>query len=161
MSIVSNIKNYLNDSLTFSKETHEKIQASIKKIEGFVNENKSLIFFGLTVCFSFYMAPVSALEYFSYFDISLKEMFIEGIILGAWVLILKNLFASSLTTPQDDKINYLAGIANIGETYLSPTFGLAVSVTTCGFIALKTLSRYIFPQDRDIYFMVEKNDQKV
>ncbi len=162
MSIVQNIKNFVSTSLTFSAETHEKIRGTIRKTIEFIIENKSLIFFGLTVLFSFYAAPASAFEYLSYFDICLKDVFIEGALFGSTLLILKNLFAAKSTKTQDDKINYLAGLANIGQTYLSPTHGLVGSVAIAGFITLKSTFQYLFPSDdREIYFLVDNGAKKV
>lgn len=158
MPIVDTIKTFVNNSITVSEKNKELIKDTAKKIIEFVKEHKSLVFFGLTILFSFYMAPVSALEGLDYFGFSIVESFIEGALIGSSLLLLKNLFSSnSITKNQDDKINYLAGISNIGQTYLCPTYGLVNAVSTSGFIALKSIFNYIFPsEDRKIYFLMEK-----
>ena len=166
---LQNIKSFYNIHLVISQETKDKISNAAKntaeiakktanKIVEFVKENKSLIIFGLSVLFAYYMAPASAFEYMSYWGYSLKEAFVEGAILGSSVLILKNLFTSrSFTKNQDDQINYLSTIANICETYLCPTCGLVNAFATAGFITVKTAFNKIFASDdKDIYFMVEK-----
>jgi len=159
MSAVQNVGSYLKSHLTLSEETKEQIQQTVIKIKDFIVEHKSLIFFGLSVIFSYYMAPASAFEYLSYMGYSLKEVLVEGILWGTTILMLKNLFgAKPLTKAHDDKINYLAAIANIGQTYLCPTSGLFSSVASAGFIGIKTAFHHIFASDeRRIYFMMDND----
>lgn len=158
MDIVQNVKNFINTHLTLSDQTKESIKKTVEKIVEFIKDNKSLVFFALTVLFTYYMTPVSAFEYFYKFN-TLREIFVEGALFGAAVLVAKNIFSMRpLTKTQDDKINYLAGLANVGELCLNPAQGFISAAATCGFVAIKCLFERLFAGDeREIHFLIPEN----
>jgi len=158
VGIVKEAKSFIDKNFTFTEETHDKIRETLKKII----EYMPLIFFGLTVLFSYFVAPASAFEYLNHLGYSLKSVFVEGAVFGTTVLILKNLFITKpLTKTQDDKINCLAGLANIGQTFLSPTYGLVNSIALAGFISIKTIFNHLFTKkDQKIYVLIQNDDLK-
>lgn len=150
--------NTINDQSLLSKEIKTNDEGTVQKVINFINDNKSLIFFGATLLFSYFMTPLYAFEYFNFFD-----TFVGGVIFGTTALIIKNLVTSlPMTKDQDDKINYLAGIANLGEIYLCPACALVTSISTAGFIAIKTIFNNLFAaedqkllhKDKAISFLV-------
>lgn len=163
-STVGKTKNYVVQSLTISEKNKEKISNGARKIAQFILKNKSLIFFGLTVGLSYYMAPVAAFEYLAKFGLSLTSTFVSGMLIGASSLAIKNIFVSyparkPLETngkmTQDDKINYLLGISNLCLNYLYPTTAFMYSIASSGFMLIKSGYRFLTPPDE-----VEK-DHKV
>jgi len=144
------------------REIADKIKETTKKVQDFIVNNKSLVFFALSVLFSYYMAPASAFAYLSSFESSiLKEAIIEGVLFGTTILTLKNILGvKSFTNIQDDQINYLATISNIAQTYLCPTAGLTNAIKNVGFIGIKTAFHRIFASDeREVYFLMDNNQK--
>ncbi|NGX34903.1 MAG: hypothetical protein K1060chlam1_01263 [Candidatus Anoxychlamydiales bacterium] len=165
------LKNYVVSSLTISEKNREKIKKLAKKIIDFINENKSLVFFGVSVLFSYYMAPASSFEYLAKTGFSLSKTFVSGVLLGAGLLALKNILfnypvknaeeESKGKITKDDKINYLLGISNLCQIYLNPVLALTTSIGTLGFMTIKTAYRFLFPPDEikkdpNIAFLVPK-----
>ncbi|NGX28057.1 MAG: hypothetical protein K940chlam1_00230 [Candidatus Anoxychlamydiales bacterium] len=154
-TFAANAKKSVLNNLTISDEKIAKFQKMARKVRDFIIENKSLVFFALSVAFSYYTAPAASFEYLHSLGYSLKEIFIQGALIGTAALSLKNLFFSkSLSKVQDDKIHYLSGVANIGQTYLSPTVGLVFAVATSGFMLIKTAVKNIFPADETRVYML-------
>ncbi|NGX41110.1 MAG: hypothetical protein KR126chlam4_00946 [Candidatus Anoxychlamydiales bacterium] len=163
LSSVSRAKSYVVTSLTISeknkakiKNIPRKIMDFIKKIMNFIKENNSLIFFGLTVLFSYHMASVSAFEYLAKAGLSLTSTFVSGMTLGTGLLALKNILFSyprrntkenKDKTTQDDKINYLLGIANLCQIYINPAQSLATAIGVAGLVAVKTAYKCFLPAD--------------
>lgn len=164
-------KNYIVSSLTISEKNRERISNSAKKIVDFIKENKSLIFFGVSVLFSYYMAPVSAFEYLAKTGFSLSKTFVSGVLIGTGLLALKNILIPDPVKnskeenkgkiTKDDKINYLLGISNLCQIYLNPVLALTTSIGTLGFMTVKTAYRFLLPpdeikKDSKISFLVPK-----
>lgn len=145
----------LNDVI--SDNTKQKIVDTVKKIMNFIWENKSYIFFGLTIAFAYYMAPTSAFEYMNYWGASLTEAVFKGVVYGAGILTLRNIFSpKQISKNQDDKINYLLGIINVAETLLSPTYGVITAFTTGGGVAIKMVTNLLTkPDDPTVIIAVE------
>jgi hypothetical protein len=96
------------------------------------------------------MTPFSAFAYLGYWR-NLSHTFIEGAIIGAVVLGLRNIISSdSFSKNQNKIIDYLAGLINIGKSYLNPTSGFAFSIATSGIVCVKTIfsskifKKYVF-----------------
>ncbi len=163
LNSVSSVKSYVVSSLTISKENIEKIKAIPKKIMDFIKKNGSLIFFGLTVLFSYYLAPVKAFEYLTIAGFSLTTSFVSGMTLGTGLLALKNILFSYPTRNakenkgkinQDDNINYLLGIANLCQAYINPVRSLGAIIGSAGFMVVKTAYKFFLPAD-------EKKDPEI
>ncbi|NGX48896.1 MAG: hypothetical protein K940chlam5_00490 [Candidatus Anoxychlamydiales bacterium] len=156
LNSLSSAKSYVVSSLTISKENREKINAIPKKIWDFIIKNRSLIFFGLTVLFSYYLAPIEAFEYLTIAGFSLTGSFVSGMTLGTGLLALKNiLFSYPVRNAkenkgkinQDDKINYLLGIANLCQAYINPARSLGTIIGSAGFMVVKTAYKLFLPAD--------------
>ncbi|NGX52675.1 MAG: hypothetical protein KR126chlam5_00978 [Candidatus Anoxychlamydiales bacterium] len=174
LNSVNSAKSYVISSLTISKENRGKIKAIPKKIMDFIIKNRSLIFFGLTVLFSYYLASAKAFEYLSKAGFSLTSSFVSGMTIGTGLLALKNiLFSYPIKNTkenkdkinQDDKINYLLGIANLCRIYISPVQALGTSFATLGFMAVKTAYKIFLPADEikkdlEITFLIPKKLSK-
>ncbi|MFA6119237.1 MAG: hypothetical protein WC688_04915 [Parachlamydiales bacterium] len=139
-----------------SAETKNKMYRTAQNVCDFIKENKSIIFFGLTLLFSYFMAPTSAIEYVSHWGSSLNEALLQGVLYGAGILALRNAFSSKpISKIQNDNINYLLGTINIIQTCLSPTYGLIGAAMTSGGMAIKTAFQHLFKlEDREVYFLV-------
>ena len=171
----ANVTSSVKSSLTISEKNRKRIGDAVKKLENtmkkilaFVIKNRSLIFFGLTVWFSYYMAPAAAFEYLAKTGFSLTSSFVSGIFLGTGLLALKNiLFPYPIRNPQenngditqDDKINYLLGISNICLTYLNPALSLGAAIGLAGLVTAKSAYK-LFPADEikktELTFLVPK-----
>lgn len=126
-------------SLTIFEKIKEQAGETVVKIVDFILDHMSIIFFGLSVLFSYYMMPASGFAYLGYWT-DLSQTFIEGAMIGASALVVKNILTPKpFSKTQSKIINYLTGLINIGQSYLNPTFGFSFSVVTSGFILIKTL----------------------
>ncbi len=165
----TNLKSYVVSKLTISNQNKTKIKTIAKKIIDFVKSKKSLIFFGSSVLFSYYMAPAAAFEYLAKTGFSLTSSFVSGMLLGTSLLALKNiLFLHPVRKPQNtdsktsrnDKINYLLGISNLFQTYLNP-LSLGIVIATAGVVTVNTAYKFLLPPDEikkdcQITFLVPK-----
>jgi len=170
LNSVSNAKNYVVSSFTISNENKEKIKALPIKIMEFIKENKSLIFFGLTVLFSYYMVSAKAFEFIADTGFSFTNSLISGMTLGTGLLALKNILFSypirnaqknTCKINQDDKINYLLGITNLFLVYINPVQSLRTIIGLAGFMVVKTAYKIFLPADEiqkdpEITFLLPK-----
>lgn len=102
------------------------------------------------------MAPIEAFEYLTIAGFSLTGSFVSGVTLGAGLLALKNiLFSYPVRNAkenkgkinQDDKINYLLGIANLCQAYINPVQSLGTIIGSAGFMVVKTAYKFFLPAD--------------
>ena len=145
----SSIANFVSEK---SKVVWIGLKYIATKVANFAITYHSIIFFGFTIALSYYLTPLAARYYVNYLSDSFIKLFVKGGIFGAGLVMLKHgLTATPFTKTQDDNINYLAGIINVAQTYLSPTYGFINCITMTGFVAVKSLLRPLFPESPPMY----------
>jgi len=134
-----------DDVKQLAKDSWDKAKNIAKKIYSLVMSNKSATFFYLSTIFAYNMAPLAAFGYMKYFGYSVLDLTLQGMATGATILALSNMIGlKEIGESANDRINYLAGVANILNTLVNPTEGLFSSIMITGLITSKNIYNAVF-----------------
>ncbi len=131
---------WVANQLDLTEANKALVHQNADKVDRFVGEHKSIVFFGLSTLFTFITAPWRLPMAYT------LRVIAWGVSEGLTVLALSNFFGSKgISEEASDKINYLLGAATLLERVMFPYFSDVTALTNLGWVASKEAYRAIWP----------------